>query len=74
MSTTKRTGTNTEGKPYLDAGLQYLRVSEEALLQRIAAEPKLLRLPLIRCGNLLSVGQDEAAWKTMLPAPSHLGR
>jgi arsenate reductase (glutaredoxin) len=59
---------DTEGKAYVDAGLKYLKVSEAEMLARIEKEPKLLRLPLVRGGNRLSVGQDEATWKTMLDA------
>ena len=55
-----------EGKAYLDAGLKYMKISDAELLRKIEVEPKLLRLPLIRSGNLLSVGQDEAGWKGML--------
>jgi arsenate reductase (glutaredoxin) len=55
-----------ESKPYVDAGLQYMRIPDPELLRKIEHEPKLLKLPLIRCGNLLSVGHDEAAWKQML--------
>ena len=54
-----------EGKPYVDGGLAYLRVSESELLARIEKEPALLRLPLVRCGNRFSVGRDEDAWKAM---------
>jgi arsenate reductase-like glutaredoxin family protein len=57
---------DTEGKAYEDAGLQYMKLSDSELLARIGREPKLLRLPLARCGSVLSVGQDEAAWKAML--------
>jgi arsenate reductase-like glutaredoxin family protein len=28
----------------------------------------LLRLPLVRAGNRLSIGRDEAAWKAMAEA------
>lgn len=59
---------DTKGKAYADAGLQYLRVSESDLLGRIEKEPKLLRLPLVRYGKSLSVGQDDAAWKEMATA------
>ena len=55
-----------DGKAYVDAGLQYMRMPDPDLLRRIEQEPKLLKMPLIRCGNLLSVGHDEAAWKKML--------
>ena len=57
---------DSEGKSYLDAGLKYLKVSDAELLLRIERDPKLLRLPLIRSGKLLSVGQDEESWKAML--------
>jgi arsenate reductase-like glutaredoxin family protein len=57
---------DTEGKSWVDAGLKYLKVSDTQLLDRIERDPKLLRLPLIRGGNRLSVGQDPDAWQAML--------
>ncbi len=54
-----------EGKAFLDTGLAYLKVSDTELLERIAKEPKLLRLPFVRGGNRISIGHDEAAWKEM---------
>ena len=57
---------DTEGSAYVDAGLKYLRTSDADLLERIAGDPRLLRLPLVRAGNRLSFGQDDAAWNTML--------
>lgn len=60
---------DSEGKAWEDAGLKYLRVSDTELLGRIEREPRLLRLPLIRSGNHLAIGQDEAGWKAMLAAP-----
>ena len=59
---------DTAGRPWIDAGLAYLRPSDSELLSRIGKEPKLLRLPLIRAGNHLSIGHDEPAWKAMLAA------
>jgi arsenate reductase-like glutaredoxin family protein len=56
---------DTESKPYADAGLKYIRMSEAELLMRIEREPKLLRLPLVRAGKQLSFGRDEEAWKAM---------
>lgn len=53
------------GKPFADAGLKYMRLTDPDLLRRIETEPKLLRLPLVRRGNYLSAGHDEAAWKAM---------
>jgi arsenate reductase-like glutaredoxin family protein len=57
---------DTEGKSYIAAGLKYMRLSDSELLGRIERDPLLLRLPLVRAGNKLSIGQDEAAWKGML--------
>ena len=56
---------DTEGASYADAGLQYMKMAETEWLARIEHEPKLLRLPLVRAGNRVSVGQDEPAWKAM---------
>jgi arsenate reductase-like glutaredoxin family protein len=65
---------DTEGKSYVDAGLKYLRMPDADILSRIEREPQLLRLPLVRAGNRLSIGKDEEAWKAMAdmsvrPAP-----
>ena len=59
---------DSEGVAYVDAGLKYLQLSDDDLLRRIEQELKLLRLPLVRSAARISVGHDEAAWKTMLPA------
>ena len=57
---------DTEGKAYIDAGLKYLKMTEADLLARIERDPKLLKLPLVRGGKIISVGHDEASWKAML--------
>ena len=57
---------DSEGKAYVDAGLKYLKVSDAELFTRVEKDPRLLRLPLVRAGKVLSVGQDEASWKAML--------
>jgi len=36
---------------------------EAEILERITAEPALLRLPLIRFDSEVSIGRDEATWK-----------
>lgn len=53
-------------KAAVDAGLKYLKLSDTEMLSRIEREPQLLRLPLIRAGNKLSIGHDEESWKAML--------
>ena len=54
-----------EGKAFTDAGLGYMILTDAVLLAKIEKEPKLLRLPLVRCGKLISIGRDEAVWKEM---------
>ena len=53
-------------KAWVDAGLGYLKVTDAELIARIEREPGLLKLPLVRGGKVLSLGQDETAWKAML--------
>jgi Spx/MgsR family transcriptional regulator len=60
---------DNEGQAYISAGLAYLKLSESELLERIERDPKLLKLPLVRAANRLSIGHDEDAWKTMPGAP-----
>lgn len=60
---------DSEGKAYIDAGLKYLRMSDAELLAKIEREPKLLRVPLVRAGNRLSIGDDPEAWSEMLVMP-----
>jgi arsenate reductase-like glutaredoxin family protein len=57
---------DVEGKAYVDAGMKYLRQSDSELLATVEREPSLLRLPLIRCANKLSIGKDETSWKEMI--------
>jgi len=58
-----------DGAAYASAGLQYLKVSDAELLTRIEREPKLLRLPLVRGGNRLSIGDDPESWSAMCASP-----
>ncbi len=57
---------DVEGKAYSDAGLKYLKLSEAELMAKIEAQPKLLKLPFVRCANRLSIGRDEKVWAEML--------
>jgi arsenate reductase (glutaredoxin) len=57
---------DSDGSAWIDAGLKYLKLSETELLGRIERDSRLLRLPLVRGGNRLSLGHDEESWKTML--------
>ena len=56
---------DSESKAYVDGGLKYMKQSDAEMLGRIEREPKLLKLPLVRAGNLVCVGKDEESWKKM---------
>ena len=57
---------DTEGKVYQELGLKYMKISDAEMLVKIERDPRLLKLPLIRGGKLLSVGQAEESWKAMI--------
>ena len=52
-----------EGQAYRKANLGYLSMGDGEVIERIIAQPALLRLPLVRYGNKLTVGVDETTWK-----------
>jgi arsenate reductase (glutaredoxin) len=55
-----------QGAAHEKSGLKYLKTSDTELIGRVERDPKLLRLPLVRCGNCLSIGHDQSAWEQML--------
>ena len=52
-----------ESRRYQELGLAHSRYSDETWLAKLAEEPLLLRMPLVRNGNALTVGLAEADWK-----------
>jgi arsenate reductase (glutaredoxin) len=57
---------DTDGRAYRDAGLGYMRLDDAEIVQRLLADPRLLRLPLVRFGNEVSAGKAETTWKAWL--------
>ena len=55
---------DTDSKAYQQAGLGYLRMDEGEVLERLMADPRLLRLPLVRHDTEVTVGIDEATWRS----------
>lgn len=51
---------------YADLGLRYARLSDERMLQTLVEEPRLLRMPLVRNGNALTIGPAEQDWKSWI--------
>lgn len=50
-------------RAYQQANLGYLTMGEQEVLERVAADPGLLRLPLVRYGSELTIGIDEDSWR-----------
>ena len=48
---------------YQDSGLRHARMSDETWLDKLVAQPALLKVPLVRNGNQLTIGSDETTWK-----------
>lgn len=55
-----------DGKAYAQSNLAYLRTTEDSVIAKVIETPELLRLPLVRAGKVLTVGEDMAGWKAML--------
>ena len=53
-------------RAYREAGLEHIRLDADELEERLLRQPALLRLPLVRDGGRLSVGADEAVWRSWL--------
>ena len=55
-----------ESKRYEELGLRHARLSDERWLEKLGEEPLLLRMPLVRNGNALTVGLAESDWKNWM--------
>jgi arsenate reductase len=51
-------------KRFTDRGLQYAQLSDDRWLEKLAADPLLHRLPLVRNTNQLEIGPDETVWRS----------
>jgi arsenate reductase-like glutaredoxin family protein len=52
-----------ESRRFAELGLGAARLSEERWLDRLAEEPLLLRMPLVRFQQQLALGDDEPTWR-----------
>jgi arsenate reductase-like glutaredoxin family protein len=57
---------DVESRPYRDGGLAHLAMTDADIVARLLADVRFLRLPLVRHGNDLTVGRDEATWSAWL--------
>ncbi len=54
---------NRESRRYADLGLAAARLSDDRWLDKLVEEPLLLRMPLVRRQQQLTVGEAEATWR-----------
>jgi len=60
---------DVESRAYREGGLAYLATDTGAVVARLLADARLLRLPLARHGDDVTAGRDEATWKAWLARP-----
>jgi arsenate reductase (glutaredoxin) len=53
-----------DSKRFAELGLRYAQLSDDRWLQKLSDEPLLLKIPLVRNANQLTIGADEDAWKS----------
>ena len=58
-----------ESRAYRDGGLAYLTTDTAGIVARLLADVRLMRLPLVRYGEEVTAGRDEATWKAWLARP-----
>ena len=60
---------DTDSRAYRDAGLAYLSSDVAGTTARLLGDVRLLRLPLVRYGDAVTAGKDEATWRAWLAKP-----
>lgn len=59
---------DVEGRAFAEQGLAHLSMDDADIVRRLLADVRLLRLPLVRHGNEMTVGLDEATWTAWIRA------
>jgi len=57
-----------ESRRFADLGLGHARLSDERWIEKLSEEPLLLRMPLVRWQQRVSVGEAEAEWRGWIDA------
>ena len=53
-----------ESRWFDELGLRYAQLSDERWLEKLSEHPLLLRMPLVRNVNQLTIGAEEATWRS----------
>lgn len=61
---------DADSRPYKEQGLAYLSTDAAGITQRLLADVRLLRLPLVRFGDEVTAGKAEATWRAWLARPA----
>jgi arsenate reductase len=64
-----RTLLDETSRTYREAGLGYLTMTDAEIVERLLADPRLLRLPLVRHANQVTAGSAEPVWTEWLRRP-----
>jgi arsenate reductase-like glutaredoxin family protein len=57
-----------DAKRFTELGLKSARLADERWLEKLALEPLLLRMPLVRHQQQLTIGAAEATWRAWVAA------
>jgi arsenate reductase len=60
---------DADSRAYKEAGMAALATDAAGIVARILADVRLLRLPLVRHGDDVTAGTDEATWSSWLARP-----
>jgi arsenate reductase-like glutaredoxin family protein len=60
---------DTESRAYREQGLAFLTTDTAGITGRLLADPKLMKLPLVRYGDAVTAGKAEETWKAWLAKP-----
>ena len=58
-----------DGRRFAELGLGAAQLTDERWLEKLALEPLLLRMPLVRRQHELTIGLAPEAWKTWISSP-----
>ena len=58
-----------DSRPYKEQGLAYLSTDAAGITQRLLADVRLLRLPLVRHGDDVTAGKAKKVWRAWLAHP-----
>lgn len=55
-----------ESKRFGELGLRYAQLSDDRWLEKLFEEPLLLRMPMVRNANQLTIGADKDTWRSWI--------